>query len=64
MKTIMLVNKLGEFTIRQLQNETGFKDYHYIAKKVQAMVISGELEGSGSNSHRKYRVIIKSNPLF
>ena len=58
------INKLGEFTIRQLQNETGFKDYHYIAKKVQAMVISGELEGSGSNSHRKYRVIIKSNPLF
>lgn len=58
------VNKLGEFTIRQLQDETGFKDYHYIAEKVHAMVLSGELEEAGPKSHRKYRMIIKSNPLF
>lgn len=58
------INKLGEFTIRQLQDETGFKDYHYIAEKVHAMVFSGELEETGPKSHRKYRMIIKSNPLF
>lgn len=49
------INKLGEFTIKELQDETGFKDYHHVAEKVQALVHSGILEEIGSMSHRKYR---------
>ena len=58
------INKLGEFTIKQLQKETGFKDYHYIAEKVHSMVISGALEEIGPKSHRKYRQVVVSRPLF
>lgn len=49
------INKLGEFTIKELQDETGFKDYHHVAEKVQALVHSGVLEEIGPLSHRKYR---------
>lgn len=58
------INKLGEFTIKELQEETGFKDYHYIAEKVLSLVHSGSLEEIGPKSRRKYRQVIKSNPLF
>lgn len=58
------INKLGEFTIKQLQSETGFKDYHYIAEKVHSMVLSGALEEIGPKSHRKYRQVVASHPLF
>lgn len=58
------INKLGEFTIKQLQDETGFKDYHYIAEKVHSMILSGALEEIGSKSHRKYRQVVTSHPLF
>ena len=58
------INKLGEFTIKQLQDETGFKDYHYIAENVHSMVLSGALEEIGSKSHRKYRQVVTSHPLF
>ena len=58
------INKLGEFTIKELQEATGFKDYHYVAEKVFSLVQSGSLEEIGSKSHRKYRQVIKSEPLF
>lgn len=49
------INQLGEFTIKELQDETGFKDYHHVAEKVQSLVHSGVLEEIGPMSHRKYR---------
>lgn len=58
------INRLGEFTIKELQEETGFKDYHYVAEKVLSLVHSGSLEEIGSKNRRKYRQVIKSNPLF
>lgn len=58
------INKLGEFTIKELQEETGFKDYHYVAEKVMSLVHSGSLEEIGPKSRRKYRQVFKSNPLY
>ena len=58
------VNKLGEFTVKELQDETGFNDYHYVADRVRAMVAAGTLEMIGTSARRKYRVILRSKPLF
>lgn len=58
------INKLGEFTIKELQEETGLKDYHYVAEKVISLVHSGSLEEIGPKNRRKYRKVIKSDPLF
>lgn len=58
------VNKLGEFTVKDLQDETGFNDYHYVADRVRAMVAAGTLEMIGTSARRKYRVILRSKPLF
>lgn len=53
------INKLGEFTIKELQDETGFNDYHYVAEKVRAMVSVGALDMIGTPARRKYRVVIR-----
>lgn len=58
------INKLDEFTIKDLEDETGIKDKGFLRRKIDAMVKSGELEAIGSTAHRKYRRIIISNPLF
>ena len=58
------VNKLGEFTIKELQEEIGFNDYYYVAEKVRAMVASGTLEMIGTTARRKYRVVLRSNLSF
>ena len=58
------INQLGEFTIKELQKETGIKDYHFLSNKILAMVKDGTLEAVGSSTHRKYKVKHISNPLF
>ena len=58
------INKLDEFTIKDLEDETGIKDKGFLRRKIDAMVKTGELEAIGSTAHRKYRRIIISNPLF
>lgn len=50
------INKLDEFTIKALQEETGIKDQGFLRRKIDAMVKSGELEALGSTVRRKYRL--------
>lgn len=50
------INKLGEFSLKELQAETGFKDLHYLRQKVSALVKQGTLIPLGSEIHRKYRL--------
>jgi len=52
------IYRLGEFTIKQLQDETKIENYHYIAKKINALVLNGTLVTEGSQTHRKYRLKI------
>lgn len=49
------INKLDEFSIKELEDETGIKDHGFLRRKIDAMVKSGELVASGSTVHRKYR---------
>lgn len=58
------INKLGEFTIKELQKETKIQNYHYLTEKIQTMVKAGELEELGSIKNRKYKVVVRSYKLF
>lgn len=49
------INKLDEFSIKELEDETGIKDHGFLRRKIDAMVKSGELVASGSTVRRKYR---------
>lgn len=50
------INKLGEFSLKELQAETGFKDLYYLKQKVSALVSNGVLLATGSEIHRKYKL--------
>lgn len=50
------INRLGEFTVRELQDATGIQNYHYIMQKLQVLLRDGTLEAIGDNVHRKYRI--------
>lgn len=50
------ISKLGEFTIKELQEETKIQNYHYLMNIVNAMVIHGELEALVDRESRKYRI--------
>ena len=58
------INRLGEFTIKELQKETKIQTFQYLAEKVHAMVKAGKLEEIGSIKRRKYQVVVRSNKLF
>ena len=60
---IKAIQKLGEFSIKDLQKETKIQNYHYLAEKVQTMVKAGELEETGSVRNRKY-IVVRSHKLF
>jgi hypothetical protein len=49
------INKLDEFTLRELEDETGFKEKGFLRGKIEYMVKSGELQAFGSPARRKYR---------
>ena len=49
------INKLDEFTIKELEDEIGFKDKGFLRGKIEYMVKSGELEVIGSPVRCKYR---------
>ena len=49
------INKLNEFTLRELEEETGTKDKGFLRGKINYMVKSGELEVIGSPTRCKYR---------
>ncbi len=50
------IYRLGEFTIRDLQDATGIQNYQYIMQKIKVYVKNGTLEQIGDNVHRKYRL--------
>lgn len=58
------INKLGEFTIAELQKETKIENRYHLQQKIDAMVKSGDLEAVGSAVHKKYIRIYHTNQLF
>lgn len=57
------INKLGEFTIKELQKETGINNYRYIAGIVSSMVRVELLDEVGSKSRRRYQLSSSYNHL-
>ena len=51
------VNRLGEFTMKELQEATGIH-YRYLQQKIQNLVQEGTLEAIGNKVHRKYKLKI------
>ena len=49
------INKLGEFTLKELQQYTGI-DYKYLASKVRELVLKGTLIEEGGSKNRRYRI--------
>ena len=49
------INKLDEFTIKELENETGINDKGFLREKIDFLVKSGKLEAIGTPARRKYR---------
>ena len=58
------INKLGEFTMAELQKETKIENSYHLQQKINAMVKSGDLEAVGSTVHKKYKRIYHTNQLF
>lgn len=50
------INRLGEFTVRELQDATGIQNYQHIMQKIQVLLKNGTLETIGDKVHMKYRV--------
>lgn len=48
------ISELGEFTIKELQEATEIKNYHFLAEKINAMVAHGDLDAIGGKTNRKY----------
>jgi len=49
------INKLDEFTIKELEDETGINDKGFLREKIDSLVKSGKLEAIGTPARRKYR---------
>ena len=49
------INKLDEFTIKDLEDETGINDKGFLREKIDFLVKSGKLEAIGTPARRKYR---------
>ena len=49
------INKLDEFTIKELEDETGIHDKGFLREKIDFLVKSGTLEAIGTPVRRKYR---------
>ena len=58
------INKLGEFTLGDLQKETQIENRTFLMQKINAMLSAGTLEAVGPVAHRKYKLVIVSNQLF
>ena len=49
------IDKLGEFTIKELQEVTGVS-HRCLLNKINAMVLSGDLEAVGPKTRRRFMV--------
>ena len=50
------ISELGEFTIKELQEATEIKNYHFLSEKINAMVAHGDLDAIGGKTNRKYKI--------
>lgn len=50
------INKLGEFTFKELLAETGFQDSAYLLQKLNALVSHGDLDRFGPATDKRYRI--------
>lgn len=52
----MAISELGEFTIKELQEATEIKNYHFLSEKINAMVAHGDLDAIGGKTNRKNKI--------
>lgn len=50
------IYRLGEFSIRELQDATGIQNYQFMMQKINTYVENGTLEPIGNDVHKKYRL--------
>ena len=50
------IYRLGEFTVRELQDATGIQDYYYVMQKIKVFLKDGVIVSIGDKVHRRYRI--------
>ena len=58
------INKLEVFSIQELQEETGIRDYRSLEEKIRALVMAGTLEEEGRKPRIRFRLKSASHSAF